>query len=102
MDQCPSDFQTGIGAAAHTTLDMELLISHSRMALLDTITSLHDSDGGMIPVQEVLELLSKSHDILDNALSKQVGKTTHISASLFSLLLGSVMKFWLFITPSKF
>ena len=51
--QSLSDFQTGIGAAAHTTLDTEQLISHTRTALVDTLTSLQGSDGGMNTASEV-------------------------------------------------
>ena len=32
-DQCPSDFHTGTGVAAHVTLDTEHLISHTRSAI---------------------------------------------------------------------
>ena len=39
----------------------------------------------MIPVQEVLELLTKIHDILDNAVPKQVLNTACILASLFNI-----------------
>ena len=52
-----SDFQTGIGTAAHATFDIEHLISCIRTAFVDTIAFLWDSDGGVILVQEVLELL---------------------------------------------
>ena len=62
-DQSLSDLQTGVGAAAHATLDTEQLISHLRVALLDTLSSLHISEGGIIPVSEVCELLLKVHDI---------------------------------------
>ena len=65
-----SDFQTGVGAGAHATLDSEQFISHLRVALVDTLSSLPDSDGGIIPVSEVCELSLKVHDILDNAVSK--------------------------------
>ena len=65
-----SEFQTGIGAAAHATLDMEQLISHLRVALVDTISSLPDSEGGVIPVSKMHELLIKVHNILDNPVSK--------------------------------
>ena len=47
-DQTLSDFQTGIGAAAHTTLGIEQLISHARSALLDVIAFLHGSYGAVI------------------------------------------------------
>ena len=65
-----SDFQTGVGAVAHTTLDTDQLISHLRVALLDTLSSLPNSEGGVIPMSEVYELLLKVHDILDSAVSK--------------------------------
>ena len=35
-DQNLSDFQTGTDAAAHATLDIEQVISHTRAALVDT------------------------------------------------------------------
>ena len=62
-DQSLSDLQTGVGAAAHTTLDNEQLISHLRVALLDTLSSLPNSEGGVIPMSEVGELLLEVHDI---------------------------------------
>ena len=58
-DQSLSDLQTGVGAAAHATLDTEQLISHLRVALLDTLSSLCDSEGGIIPVSEVCEFTSQ-------------------------------------------
>ena len=54
-DQSLSEFQTGIGAAAHAILDTEQLISHIRVSLVDTISSLPDSEGGVMPVSEVHE-----------------------------------------------
>ena len=39
-DKSPSDLQTDVGAAAHATLDTEQLISHLRVAFLDTLSSL--------------------------------------------------------------
>ena len=66
-DQSLSDLQTGVGAAAHAT---EQLISCLRVALLNTLSSLPNSEGGIIPVSEVHELLLKVHDILDSAVSK--------------------------------
>ena len=61
---------TGICAAAHATLNTVQLISYTRTTLLDTFASLQDSDGEVIPSSEVHELLTKIHDILDNAVSK--------------------------------
>ena len=69
-DQSLSDFQTGVGAAAHITLHMEQLISHLRVALVDTLSSLPEAEGGVMPVSEMWELLLKVHDILDKAVSK--------------------------------
>ena len=77
-DQNLSDFQTGVGAAAHATLDMEQLISHLRVSHVDTLFSLPNSEGGIIPVSEVCELFLKVHDILDNAVSKWVGNSACI------------------------
>ena len=65
-----SDLQTGFDAAAHATLDTGQLISHLRVALLDTLSCLPECEGGVIPVSEVCELLLKVHDILDSAVSK--------------------------------
>ena len=69
-DQSLSDFQSGVGAAAHATLDTKQLISHLRVALVDTLSLLYNAKGGVIPVSEVCELLHKVHDILDKAVSK--------------------------------
>ena len=44
---------------------------------MDNIASLQVSDGGVIAASEVHELLTKIHDILDNAMSKLVGNTAH-------------------------
>ena len=65
-----SDFQTGVGAAADATLDTEHLISYLIVALIDTLSSLPNSEGGVIPLSEVSELLLKVHDILDSVVSK--------------------------------
>ena len=70
VDQSLSDFQTGIGAAADVTLDTEQLISHLQDALVDTLSSLPEAEGDVIPLSEVHELLLQIHDILDKAVSK--------------------------------
>ena len=64
-DQSLSDFQTGVGAAAHATLEMEQLISCPWVALFDTLSSLPKAEEGVIPVSEVCELLLRIHDILE-------------------------------------
>ena len=79
-----SDLQTGDGAAAHATLDTEQLISCLRVALLDNLSYLSDSEGGIIPVSEVHDLLLKVHDILVMAVSKQVVNSPHILAHVFN------------------
>ena len=74
--------QTGIDA--HARLETEQLISHTQTVTIDTTTSLQGSDGEVIPVSEVLELLIKSQDILDRAVSKCVGITAYILAYHFN------------------
>ena len=69
-DQSLSELQTGIGAAGHAIFNTEQPISHLSVALVDTVSSVPDSKGGVIPISEVHELLIKVHDILDNAVSK--------------------------------
>ena len=49
-DQSVLDFQTGLGAAAHATLDTEQLISCLGVALVDTLSSLPNAVGDVIPV----------------------------------------------------
>ena len=53
------DYQTGIAAAGHATLDTEQLISPIRAALINTIVSLQGSDGGFIPVPKRHKPLTK-------------------------------------------
>ena len=83
-NQSLTDLQMGVGAAAPATVDTDQLLPHLRVALIDTLFSLLDSEGGVIPVSEVCDLLLKVHDILDKAVSKQVGKSAHILAHVFN------------------
>ena len=69
-DQSLFDFQTGVGDTAHATLDTEQLISHLQVALVDTLSSLPEAKGDVIPVSEVQELLLQIPGILDKAVSK--------------------------------
>ena len=69
-DQSLLDFQTGVGTTAHATLDTEQLVSHLQVALVDTLSSLPEAEGNVIPVSELHELLLWIHDILDKAVSK--------------------------------
>ena len=59
-DQNLSDFQTDVGVAAHATLEREQIISYLRAAHVDTLSSLPDLEGGIIPVSEVHDLLQGS------------------------------------------
>ena len=69
-DQSLSNFQTGVGATAHATLDIEQLISHLQVALVDTLSSLPEAEGDVLPMSEVCELLLRIHGILDKAVFK--------------------------------
>ena len=62
----------------------EQLISYLQVALVDTLFSLPEAEGDVIPVSEVHELLLRIHGILDKAVSKQVGNSAHILAHLFN------------------
>ena len=57
---------------------MEQLISHIKVELVDAISSLQDTGGGVISVSKVCELLTMIHDFLDNAVSKWIGNTACI------------------------
>ena len=69
-DQSLSDFQTDVGATAHATLDTEQFSSHLWVALVDTLSSLPEAEGGVIPMSVVCELLHQIQDILDKTISK--------------------------------
>ena len=84
-DQSLSEFQTGIGVAAHVTLGTEQPFSCTRVAHVDTISPLQDSEGAVISVSIVHQLLNKIHDSLHNAMSKWIGNTAHILAHVFNL-----------------
>ena len=94
VDQSLSDFQTGLGATAHATLDTEQLISHLQVALVDTLSSLPEADRDVIPVSEVRELLLQIHGILDKAVSKRVGNSAHILAHLFNSVSRQCWEVW--------
>ena len=93
-DQSLLDFQTGVGATAHATLDTEQLISYLWVALVDTLSSLPEAKGDVIPVSEVHELLLQIHDILDKAVSKQVRNSTCILAHLFNSVSRQCCEVW--------
>ena len=55
--QSISVFQTGIGVAASATLETEQHISHTKVALVDTIASLQGSYGEVFAASDMHELL---------------------------------------------
>ena len=63
-------FSTSIGAAVCANLDTVQLDYYTRTVLVDTVASQWSSDGEVIPVSEVHELLITIHGILDNTVSK--------------------------------
>ena len=93
-DQSLSEFQTGSAVAAHTVLNMEQLISCIRVALVDIVSPVPDSEGGVIPVLEVHELLTKVPDILNNVVSKWFGNSAHILAHVLKAASGQHCKVW--------
>ena len=89
-----SDFQTGLGAAAHATFDTEQLISHLQVALVDTLSSLPEAERDVIPVNEMCELLLWIHGILDKAVAKWVGISACILAHLFNSVSRQCREVW--------
>ena len=55
---------------------MEQDISHARSSITDTVISLQNSEGYVIP--EIHDLLGKTHDILYKAVYKWAGSADHI------------------------
>ena len=84
------DFQTGIGAAAHATLDRGICL-HTRTTFVDTVTYLQGSDK-RTNYSFRSAWIHRIHNILDNAVLKWVGNTVYIIAYPFNLLPGSVVK----------
>ena len=77
-------FKSGIGTAVHATLETVQLICHMRIQMVDTFTSLQNSDAEVVPGTELTDSPNKIHDILDNAVSKYVSNTACILAFLFT------------------
>ena len=95
VDQSLSNFQTGLGTTAHATLDTEQLISHLQVALVDTLSSLPEAEGDVIPVSEVCELLLQIHGILDKAVSKhELENSACILAHLFNSVSRQHQEVW--------
>ena len=89
-----TDFQTGINEAADATLQTEQVISHTRTAIIDTITSFWSSDGEVTQAEKGMIYLTRFMTFW----------TTHILAFLFNSA-ANVMKSGLcsyfFITPLR-
>ena len=87
-----SHFQTGISAAADATLDTEQLISHTRTAPFDTVTSTGFwwwSDCSFINAW-----MTKIYKIVDSSVSKQIGNMAYIAVLPISLIVlpSNIMK----------
>ena len=65
-------------------LQAQQLISDTRTTLVDTVTSMQGSDGGVIAASGVHEYLIKIHDIQDSAVFKWVGNTAFVLAHPFN------------------
>ena len=70
----------------HATLAMEHDIFYCRTTIIDAISCLQASEGEIILVAGVYELLSKIQDILDRVVSKWVGNSTCILACLLNFV----------------
>ena len=75
-------------------LNMEQLISHFWVVLADTISSLPEFKGRIIHVSGVHELLIKTHEILDNAVSKWVGNSADTLAPVFNFASRQCPEIW--------
>ena len=82
--------------AAPTTLDMQKLISHTRTALVDTIASLQDSEGG---VQEVAALLTRLMIFWIMLYLNGLGIHLIVWHLFLTILLGIIMSSGLHSTP---
>ena len=67
---------------------------HLQVALVDTLSSLPEAEGDVIPVSEVCELLLQIHGILDKAVSKWVGNSACILAHLFNSVSRQHQEVW--------
>ena len=86
-------------AIVHATLETEKFMSHSRIAVVDTITSLWSSEGEDVTALEVYDLHTKTHDILDMAVSEWVGKMAHILAFLLNSVSRQHHEVWALEVP---
>ena len=67
-DESLSEFQRALVQLLMPFSVQSSSISYIRVSHVDTISSLYDSEKGVISFSEVHELLTKIHDILDSAM----------------------------------
>ena len=68
-------YQCCCSCSSRSTCSSSFLASEVPLLILFPVPN---SEGGVIPVSEVHQLLIKVHNMLDNALSKWVGNSAHI------------------------
>ena len=66
-------------------------MSHTRNAIVDTISSVQDTDRKAIPVPEVHDLLKKIKDILNKVVSKWIVNAAHILTFAWILPSSTIM-----------
>ena len=85
---------------SHATPGLEQLISNLRVGLVDAISSLPDSEGVVIPLSEVCELLLKIHDTLGQCCVQTSWEfCLYLSTCVFILLPGNVVVSGLHSSP---
>ena len=94
-DQSLLGFQTGISVAACTSLEMEQLKSHMRIAIVYTVTYLQDSNGRLSSFRHVW-ITCKYLWHSEQDVSKWVGNAVHNLAFLFNSASGNSVKSGLF------
>ena len=80
-------------------LQTEQHISHIRTAIIYTITSLQGSEGEVISVPGVHELLNKIHYSLDRVVSKQIDNASDISVYHFNSASRQYHEAWTLQSP---
>ena len=91
-----SEFQTGISAAVHATLETDQLIAYTRATIIDTVTSLQGSEGKIFPMSELHELLAKFMAFWMGLLLNQLVIQLLFYSIFLKILPGSVIRSGLF------
>ena len=73
-------------------MEKDKIIDNAETAIMDSITSLQDSDREVIPVSDVPDLFIKIQYIVGKAFSKWVGNAAHILSFCLILLPGNVVR----------